>query len=129
MFNDWGPRDSVSAASVPAKRERVRQDKGMRRMHRREFLKSAASCLGALGFAQGSWCALVSGIDAGDSGVYLNQMGFLPGSPKVATIRVPASSFLIRSLKDNSVAFRSPLGAQRLDSASGDTVRLADFSP
>jgi endoglucanase len=105
-------------------------------MHRREFLKSAASCLGAVGFTKGSWCALVSGIDAdtskashaGDSGVYLNQMGFLPGSPKVATISVRASSFLIRSLKDNSVAFRSTLGAQRLDSASGDTVRLADFS-
>jgi len=106
-------------------------------MYRRDFLRTAAaSCLGGLGFAKGSWGVEVSGTDAvasrashvGDSGIYLNQVGFLPDSPKVATVSVRASSFLIRSLKDNSVAFRSTLGAQRLDNASGDTVRLADFS-
>jgi endoglucanase len=106
-------------------------------MHRREFLKTTASCLGALRYAGSSWGAQVSGIDAGYSktsaagagGVYLTQIGFLPDNPKVATVSAPASSFLVRSLKDNSVAFRSSLSAQRVDNASGDNVRLADFSP
>jgi endoglucanase len=105
-------------------------------MHRREFLKTAASCLGALGFAKDSWGAKVSGVDAGSlkaasagaNGIYLNQIGFLPASPKVATVRGSANSFLVRSSKDNSVAFRSRLSAQRVDAASGDTVRFADFS-
>jgi endoglucanase len=56
-------------------------------------------------------------------------MGFLPDSPKVATVSARASSFLVRSLKDNSVVFRSTLSPQRQDNASGDSVRLSDFSP
>ena len=106
-------------------------------MYRREFLKTTASCLGALGFAKSSWGAEVSGIDrvssktsaTGAGGIYLNQIGFLPDNPKVATVSARASSFRVRSLKDNSVAFRSTLSPQRQDNASGDTVRLADFSP
>ena len=106
-------------------------------MYRREFLKTATSCLGALGFAQASWGAQVSAADAGmakarsaaASGIYLNQIGFLPDRPKLATIHARASSFLVRSLKDHSIAFRSRLSAERLDAASGDAVRLADFSP
>jgi endoglucanase len=105
-------------------------------MYRREFLKTAASCLGGLGFTKYSWGAQVSGVDAGSSttasaganGIYLNQIGFLPDSPKVATVSARANSFLVRSSKDNSVVFRSTLSAQRLDAASGDTVRFADFS-
>src|SRR5260370_26174011 len=106
------------------------------RMDRRAFLKTAASCLGALGFAKDSWGAQVSGVDVGSStaasaganGIYLNQIGFLPDSPKVATVRARANSFLVRSSKDNSVTFRSALSAQLLDEASGVTVRFADFS-
>src|ERR1700736_3329671 len=106
----------------------------MPRMYRREFLKTATSCLGALGFAKASWGAQVSAADAGISkaasaganGIYLNQIGFQPDSSKVATISTLANSFLVRSLRDQSVAFRSTLNAQRLDAASGDTLRLAD---
>jgi endoglucanase len=105
-------------------------------MYRREFLKTAGSCLGALGLARGSWAAQVSGVDTGTSkaasaaanGIYLNQIGFLPDRPKVATVGARANSFLVRSLSDRSVALRATLGAERWDSASGDTVRLADFS-
>jgi endoglucanase len=105
-------------------------------MYRREFLKTAASCLGALGLARGSWAAQRSGVDAGTAkaasaganGIYLNQIGFPPNSSKFATIRAKANSFLVRSLKDQSVILRSALSAQRMDAASGDTVRLADFS-
>jgi endoglucanase len=105
-------------------------------MHRREFLKTTASGLGALGFAQRSWGALASRVGAGaaetshaaSGGIYLDQIGFLPDRQKVATVSARASSFLVRSAKDNSVVFRSMLSGQRLDPASGDTVRLADFS-
>jgi endoglucanase len=103
-------------------------------MHRREFLKTTASCLGALAYAGNSWGA--SGVDvsattnspAATGGIYLNQIGFLPDHQKVATVNAQASSFLVRSIKDNSVIFRSTLSAERPDPASGDTVRLADFS-
>jgi endoglucanase len=105
-------------------------------MYRREFLKTAASCLGALGFVKDSWGAQVSGVYAGSSkapsaganGIFLNQIGFLPDSSKVATVSTRAGSFLVRSLRDNSVALRSTLSAQRLDNASGDSVQFADFS-
>jgi endoglucanase len=105
-------------------------------MHRREFLKTTASCLGALGYAGSSWGSQAFGVDAGvaesspaaTGGIYLNQIGFLPDHQKIATVSPRASSFLVRSTKDNSVVFRSTLSPQRPDLASGDTVRLADFS-
>jgi endoglucanase len=75
-----------------------------------------------------SGCCPPKAASAGANGIYLNQIGFLPDSPKVATVSARANSFLVRSLKGNSVAFRSTLSAQRLDDASGDTVRFADFS-
>jgi hypothetical protein len=76
-------------------------------MDRREFLKTAASCLGALGLAKDSWGARVSGVYAGSSkaasaganGIYLKQLGFLPDNSKVATVSTRASSFLVRFLK------------------------------
>jgi endoglucanase len=102
-------------------------------MHRREFLKTAASCLGAVSFVNAA--VKTSGANAGspaspggDSKICLNQLGFLPDGTKAATIGGRANSFLIRSMKDHSVAFRSPLSAPSLDRASGDTVQIADFS-
>jgi len=102
-------------------------------MHRREFLKTAASCLGAVGFAKAA--VKISGTDtgtpasrAGDSKICMNQLGFLPDGPKVATVGRRADSFLIRSMKDQSVVFRSTLTPPSLDRASGDTVQIADFS-
>jgi endoglucanase len=104
----------------------------MPRVHRREFLKTAASCLGAVGFANPVAKVSATDIDspasAGDSKICLNQLGFLPDGLKVATIGGRAHSFLIRSMKDHSVAFRSTLRPPNLDHASGDTVTLADFS-
>jgi hypothetical protein len=104
----------------------------MPRVHRREFLKTAASCLGAVGFANPVAKVSATDIDspasAGDSKICLNQLGFLPDGPKVATIGGRAHSFLIRSMKDHSVAFHSTLRPPNLDHASGDTVTLADFS-
>jgi endoglucanase len=105
----------------------------MPRMHRREFLKTAASCLGVVGFANAAIkiFAADTGSPAssdGDSKICLNQLGFLPDGPKVATVGGRANSFLIRSMKDHSVVFRSTLSPPSLDHASGDTVQLADLS-
>jgi endoglucanase len=105
----------------------------MPRMHRREFLKTAASCLGAVGFANAAVkvCGADTGSPAssdGDSKICLNQLGFLPDGPKIATLSGRANSFVVRSVKDPSVALRSKLSRPRLDNASGDTVQLADFS-
>jgi endoglucanase len=105
-------------------------------MHRREFLKTTASCLGAIGLAESSWGFQASDVganaaktsSAATGRIYLNQIGFLPDRQKVATVSAPASSFLVRSMKDNAVVYRSALGPQRSDLASGDTVRLVDFS-
>jgi len=80
-------------------------------MHRREFLKTAASCLGTVGFANA--VAKVSAIDidspasAGDRKICLNQLGFLPDGLKVATIGGGAHSFLNRLMKDHSGKPRS----------------------
>ena len=102
-------------------------------MRRREFLKTTASCLGAVGLANAA--AKIAGVDAGspaapagDSKICLNQLGFLPDAPKAATVGGSAKSFLVRLMKDQSIAFRSTLSASSLDRASGDTVQIADFS-
>jgi endoglucanase len=72
-------------------------------MHRREFLRTTASCLGALGYARSSWGSQVSGVDAspsknlpaGTDGIYVSQIGFLQDHPKVATVSARASSSFI----------------------------------
>ena len=99
-------------------------------MRRREFLgivtrgaMSAAllpSADGLFRFAQ----------DAGNSGsaVRLNQAGYLPERKKIATAPSQATSFVLRSAADDSVAFSANLADPRMDEASGDAVRLADFS-
>ena len=99
-------------------------------MRRREFLgivtrgaMSAAllpSADGLFRFAQ----------DAGSSGsaVRLNQAGYLPERKKIATAPSQATSFVLRSAADDSVAFSANLADPRMDEASGDAVRLADFS-
>jgi hypothetical protein len=101
-------------------------------MHRRKFLKTVASCLGAVDFANVT--VNIFAADTGspasdrDSKICLNQLGFLPDGPKLATVGGRANSFLVRSMKNQSVAFRSPLSPPSLDHASGDTLQLADFS-
>lgn len=62
--------------------------------------------------------------------VRVNQVGYLPGAPKIATVRTDAPAPLAFSVYDaNGAAVLSgktrPFGA---DAASGDHVQLADFS-
>jgi len=66
---------------------------------------------------------------ASADGIRLNQIGYLPGCPKVASVSVPARSFRVRSLATNAVVLQAGLSAPHADPASGDTIRRADFSP
>src|ERR1035437_4736416 len=61
-------------------------------------------------------------------GIRVNQIGYLPGRPKVASVSVPARSFRVRSLVTNAVVLQAGLTAPHADPASGDTIRRADFS-
>ncbi len=61
----------------------------------------------------------------------MNQLGYLPASAKAATVRFATpdqTSFRVRSLKENHVAFEGTLTPAKLDELSGDTVRQAVFS-
>ena len=64
--------------------------------------------------------------------VFLNQVGYLPGQRKLATVTgVPAneSEFRVRRLEPAAGRpFQGTLTAAREDAASGDMLRLADFS-
>jgi len=64
-------------------------------------------------------------------GVFVNQLGYLPANTKQATVRCNDASddhFQIRSVQNNRVVFRGRLGGAVTDTASGDRVRIAEFS-
>lgn len=123
-----------SLNDIGGERERTNAEQ---RMFRRQFLKGTASCVSTFGLPRGLWSAKGFGLIDSEhleaagltrAGIYLNQVGFLPDIPKVASVSIPATSFAIRSLVDNSIVFRSTLSARRYDPASGDNVQLADFT-
>src|ERR1700761_2404746 len=97
-------------------------------MRRREFLSGVAGCAAAIGLmpAAEGLCALGVGGDVAT--IHLNQAGFLPQREKLASVTSQAASFVVRSAADNSIFFRGDLSAARVDEASGDGVRLGDFS-
>ncbi|MGD0157096.1 MAG: glycoside hydrolase family 9 protein [Terracidiphilus sp.] len=104
-------------------------------MNRRKFLRTAGACLAALklaryasGFERVASMDAASDAVAGAGGIRLNQIGYLPGRPKVASVSVLARSFRVRSLATNAVVFEAGLSAPHADPASGDTIRRADFS-
>jgi endoglucanase len=104
-------------------------------MNRRKFLGKAAACLAghkfarsAGGFARSASMDAASNAVIGPCGIRLNQIGYLPGRPKVASVGVAARSFRVRSLSANAVVFEASLSAPHDDPASGDTIRRADFS-
>lgn len=63
--------------------------------------------------------------------IKVDQVGYLPGAPKVAFIAglgSPARSFSIKRTRDNSVAFEGKLSTAAHDANTGDDVQAADFS-
>ena len=97
-------------------------------MDRRELLKY----IGAAGVALHP---LVRAVGAPEelsgAGIFLNQVGYLPGGSKQATVRLAGASqqdFLVRSTADHAVVFKGKLGPLSTDAASGDRTCVADFS-
>jgi endoglucanase len=60
--------------------------------------------------------------------IKVDQVGYLPVSPKVAMVAEPAKSFTVNRAGDNEVVFKGALGAPAKDPDTGDTVQAADFS-
>jgi endoglucanase len=61
--------------------------------------------------------------------VLLSQVGYLPLDAKLATVRgAKDGEFRVRSAASNRVALKGRLGPAISDAASGDNVRIADFS-
>ena len=58
----------------------------------------------------------------------LNQLGYRPHDPKKAVIPHDETEFCIIRVSDEAVVYRGTAGAPVTDSASKDTVRIADFS-
>ncbi len=63
--------------------------------------------------------------------IHVDQVGYLPAAAKYAVVASPGepAPFTLRRAADDGVAFHGRLSAARVDESSGDTVRLADFSP
>ncbi len=105
-------------------------------MDRRRFLQSATEYLGALGIGacafpyRSAWASTVEPInsESASSQIFLNQLGYLPARSKVATVRVRAAAYIVRSMRDHSITYRGTLSAAMFDPASGDWVQKADFS-
>jgi endoglucanase len=62
--------------------------------------------------------------------VFLNQLGYLPTGAKRATVRSSdaGGEFQVRSVASRRVVMKGKLGGVVSDAASGDSVRVADFS-
>jgi len=61
--------------------------------------------------------------------IRVNTLGYLPESPKIATVIAPGGMlFNIRSSTDDSVAWNSTMGAMMTDELTGDTLFQADFT-
>jgi len=76
-------------------------------------------------------CSLAQAAQTATTNIKVDQVGYLPGAPKVAFITAPGShvqSFSIKRTRDNRVAFQGKLSAAEHDANTGDTIQAADFS-
>ena len=62
--------------------------------------------------------------------IKVDQAGYPVAARKVALVssETPASEFVVRRVKDDSVAFRGVLSPQQADPDSGDRVQSAEFT-
>ena len=60
--------------------------------------------------------------------IQLNQIGFLPGGAKSAVITGNAKSFSVVDVNSGKTVFKGESGPARSWAASGETVRIAEFS-
>lgn len=76
-----------------------------------------------LGSAQLAYAA-----EEGSLQIKLDQVGYLPGAPKLAVVTATAKTFAVKRASDNATVFKGTLGAATLDADTGDSVQLADFT-
>jgi endoglucanase len=61
--------------------------------------------------------------------IRVNSLGYLPESPKIATVIAPGGTlFNVRSSADDSVAWNSSMGTTMTDELTGDMLFQADFT-
>ncbi len=60
--------------------------------------------------------------------IKLDQVGYLPSSPKIALVSAAAQTFMVKRASDAAVVLEGKLGAPANDPDSGDRVQAADFS-
>jgi endoglucanase len=60
--------------------------------------------------------------------IKVDQVGYLPGGPKIALVSSPAKVFEVRRSGNGAVVYRGAFGPAETDPLSGDTVQAADFS-
>jgi endoglucanase len=61
-------------------------------------------------------------------GIHINQLGYRPNDLKKVVIPQVETEFQIVRVSDNALAYSGKAGESVTDSASADTVRIADFS-
>jgi len=68
------------------------------------------------------------GTEAGSLQIKVDQVGYLPGAPKLAVVTAAATSFEVKRASDNVTVYKGTLGPASLDADSGDSVQIADFT-
>jgi endoglucanase len=75
--------------------------------------------------------ATISGARAAESKsvhIEVDQVGYLPGSVKLAMVTAQASVFEVKRVSDDATVFKGELSAASQDANTGDSVQIADFS-
>lgn len=66
--------------------------------------------------------------DPASLAIKLDQVGYLPSSPKIALVTTPAQTFLVKRASDGTIVLKGKLGPPASDPDTGDRVQAADFS-
>ena len=66
--------------------------------------------------------------EGGSIAIKVDQVGYLPGASKVAVVTAAATTFEVKRASDNVTVFKGTLGPASLDTDSGDSVQIADFT-
>lgn len=72
--------------------------------------------------------AKLDGTEPGSPQIKVDQVGYLPASPKVAMVTAAAKTFAVKRASDNETLFTGELSPATPDPNTGDSVQWADFS-
>jgi endoglucanase len=97
-----------------------KQESGDNMTHHRHSLPTRLAVLAALLLAGGAASAAPA--------IKLNQLGFLPAAQKLAVVPTTTARFAVVDAASGKQVFEGSLGAATTWDASGESVRLADFS-